>query len=83
MLLNVSRNLKIKQQLVHDGLKPELYKVMVKNEKCLQVLTACFQEELNKESMPTEWKASQTKMIPKTTKPTAKDLRPIALTNIL
>ena len=65
-----------------DQLKPELYKALSENDACLQIMTVCFQEELNKDSKPEEWKISRTKMIPKTTKPTPKDLRPIALTNI-
>ena len=48
----------------------------------MEVITACFQEELNKSSKPAEWKTSKTKMIPKIAKPMAKDLRPIALTNV-
>ena len=65
-----------------DELKPELYKALLGNKKCLEVITACFQEELNKCSKPAEWKTSKTKMIPKIAKPMAKDLRPIALTNV-
>ena len=33
-------------------------------------------------NIPEEWKKSRTVMIPKTAKPTVKELRPIALTNV-
>lgn len=76
------KKLKNKTAAGPDGLKPELYKALLDHEPCLKAITLCFQEELNKENKPSEWKISQTKMIPKTSKPTPKDLRPIALTNI-
>ena len=42
-------------------------------------LNNLLQEETE---VPTSWMTSITKLIPKSNKPTAKDLRPIALTNI-
>ena len=65
-----------------DQLKPELYKALITTEKGLETLTRCMQQELNATSKPESWKTSKTKMIPKSKKPMAKDLRPIALTNI-
>ena len=65
-----------------DGLKIELYKEMLESEVCLQKLTECLQTEYYKGTKPVSWKTSKTKMIPKTSKPTAKDLRPITLTDV-
>ena len=76
------QSLKNKTSAGPDEIKPELYKAMLLNETCLQTMTQCFQEELKKDSKPASWKTSRTKMIPKVSKPMAKDLRPIALTNV-
>ena len=65
-----------------DGLKVEMYKALVKEPRCLEALTNCFQNELDNQEKPDEWKSSRTKMIPKVQKPTAAQLRPIALTNV-
>ena len=65
-----------------DGIKIEIYKELVENDICLQKLTSCLQEEYNRNQKPNSWKTSKTKMIPKTTKPLVKDLRPIALTDV-
>ena len=65
-----------------DGLKSEIYKALVNDPKTLEVLTNCFQNELDNRRKPEEWKRSHTKMIPKVKKPTAVQLRPIALTNV-
>ena len=65
-----------------DGIKIELYKELVENETGLKKLTECLQGEYNRIIKPESWKTSKTKMIPKTTKPLVKDLRPIALTDV-
>ena len=65
-----------------DKLKPELYKALVSTATGLEALTKCLQIELENNTKTESWKTSLMKMIPKTRKPTAKDLRPIALTNI-
>ena len=65
-----------------DGLKSEIYKALVNEPKTLELLTNCFQNELDNRRKPEEWKRSHTKMIPKVKKPTAAQLRPIALTNV-
>ena len=64
-----------------DGLKNELYKALIKTPEGAQTLTRCINTELTKTSKPESWKTSVTKMIPKQTKPTARHLRPIALTD--
>lgn len=65
-----------------DGLRPEYYKALLKSDTCINTLVECFANELEGKEKPKEWKMSKTKMIEKKRKPTAKDLRPIALTNV-
>ena len=65
-----------------DELKPEMYKVILKSERSLIILNKCMNNSLESRNIPQEWKTSRTRMLPKKKKPLAKDLRPIALTNI-
>ena len=65
-----------------DGLKGELYKSMANSKTCLEALTKCYQVELNKIEKPTKWKTSKTKLLKKKKKPTVRDLRPLALTDM-
>ena len=65
-----------------DGLKPEMYKTLVEDEKCIKILTKCLKNEIERKQKPDKWKRSKTKMMKKKNKPTVKELRPIALTNI-
>lgn len=76
------KKLKNKKAAGPDGLKAEIYKAMIGERNMLVKLTECFRNELEEEEKPEEWKRSKTKMLEKTRKPTPKDLRPIALTNI-
>lgn len=64
-----------------DGLKNELYRELAKSTKGLQVLTRCMRTEIGLFHKPESWKSSITIMIPKKRKPTARHLRPIALTD--
>ncbi|XP_068250211.1 uncharacterized protein [Palaemon carinicauda] len=64
-----------------DEPKPELYKTLANDSKCLEIMTKCLQNETEEKNKPEKWKKSKTKMIKKVKKPTVKDLRPIALTN--
>ena len=57
-----------------DGLKPEMYEALVKTTEGLQTLTRCMITKLTASSNPSSWKSSRTKMIPKVSKPTAKQL---------
>ncbi len=77
----VIRNLKNKKVAGPDKCKPEFYKAFIEKKKRMSILTKCFNKVLETGDIPHEWRTSQTKMIPKKTKPTAKDLCPIALTN--
>ncbi|XP_064085418.1 uncharacterized protein LOC135200744 [Macrobrachium nipponense] len=75
--------LKAKKATGPDGIKPELYKVLMKRKACIEVLVRCYNKELEIKGKPESWKKSRTKMIGKKRKPRAKDLRPINLLNIL
>ena len=62
--------------------KPDLYKVMLGSQICLTTLVKCFERELEIKEKPKGWKKSRTKMVEKKRRPMAKDLRPIALTDV-
>ena len=66
-----------------DGLKAEIFKGMLNSPKLIETMKHCFNEIVNTGKIPISWKTSITKMIPKKTKPTASDLRPIAITNVV
>ena len=82
-LEKILKKMKNKKSAGPDGLKPELYKALLKSKICLSTLTECFNKILGRdEDLPEEWKVSKTVMLPKVKKPQAKELRPIALTNV-
>ena len=74
--------LKNKKAAGPDNIKPEMYKALKNSKEGIVALTRCLKEEMKKREKPEGWKKSRTKLIPKKKKPTAKDFRPIALTNI-
>ena len=76
------KKLKNKKAAGPDQLKPELYKSLLDSAKCMEVLVNCYNKVLEENTVPIEWKQTKTIMIPKNSKPSAKDLRPIALANI-
>ncbi len=51
------------------------------NTVCLQTLTLCLNNVINKGEVPEDWKISKTVMVAKTNKPKVKEHRPIALAN--
>jgi len=65
-----------------DGLKVELYKELSKSQKFMSNMVESINRQLEEETIPNDWKKSKTVMLKKKKKPTARDLRPIALTNI-
>ncbi|XP_064090773.1 uncharacterized protein LOC135204540 [Macrobrachium nipponense] len=75
--------LKAKEAADPDGIKPELYKALMKSKTCIEVLVRCYNKELEIKEKPESWKKSRAKMTEKKRKPKAKDLRPIALLDIL
>ena len=64
-----------------DGIKNELYKALARNTRGIEVITKCMNNELSASRKPQTWKSSYTRMIPKVSKPTAKQLRAIAHTS--
>ena len=65
-----------------DKLKGEMYKSLKDNEKLVIRLTEAYNAVLEEGTVPEKWKRSRTVMLPKTRKPTAKEHRTIALTNV-
>ena len=66
-----------------DGIKPELYKFLTNNDTCINAIRISLNKIIQgEEEVPPNWKQTKTKLIPKCSKPLAKDLRPIALSNI-
>ena len=65
-----------------DTLKGEFYSALIVSEKCIKTLVKCMKNELNSATKPEEWRKSRTNLIEKRSKPTIKDYRPIALTNV-
>ena len=55
---------------------------MGKSEICREVMKENFNKVIDMKEIPNSWKKTKTRMIPKKNKPQAKDLRPIAITNI-
>ena len=65
-----------------DGLKSELYKIMSESSIFVKQITENMNKIIKDSDIPNDWKKSNTILIPKKSKPTATDLRPIALLNI-
>ena len=81
-LLSTINDLKKHKAPGPDKMVAELFKELIKSKTCVEAMTRCFNNILTEGAIPEEWKESKTKMIPKNRKPTIKDFRPIALTNI-
>ena len=65
-----------------DGLKSELYKIMADSNIFIKDLTVNRNKIIREADVPNDWKRSNTILIPKNSKPTATDFRPIALLNV-
>ena len=76
------RKLKNNKAAGTDKLKAELFKELGKRGICRKVMLKCFNKVLEGEETPESWNLSRTKMIKKERKPTVRDFRPIAITNI-
>ena len=74
--------LKNKKGAGPNKLKAEIYKKVAESELCLNVMTECFSNEIANKDKPEGWRSSRTILIPKINKPTEKDLRPIAVTDV-
>ena len=58
-----------------------MYTIFIEDEECVEILHKCMNNELNRNIKPESWSKSKTIMLPKSKKPTAAQLRPIALTD--
>merc|ERR1712236_89456 len=65
-----------------DNLKAEHFKELGKRASCREVMVKCFNKIIEGEDTPKSWNVSRTKMIRKGRKPSVKNCRPIAITNI-
>ena len=74
--------LKNKKAAGPSKLKGELYKEVSSSIFCLGVMTDCLNKAVTEDKKPENRKSSRTILVPKKSKPTEKDLRPIAVTNI-
>ena len=65
-----------------DGIKPNLLKILENDIQYINILAESINKILTKEdNIPESWYISKTVLVPKTKKPTVKDMRPIAVTN--
>ena len=64
-------------------IKPEMIIAMEQNETCKTALLDALNEVLETNNIPQGWKHSKTTLIPKHQKPTVKDFRPLAGTDII
>ena len=76
------RKIKERKSAGPDGIKPDLLKIIGNDIQCINILAESMNKIITKEdNIPESWYTSKTVLVPKTKKPTVKDLRPIALTN--
>ena len=55
---------------------------MAENQACTLAMIESFDGVIDEADIPESWKTSWMKLIKKTNKPTAKEFRPITITNI-
>ena len=65
-----------------DEVKPEVYKWIGEDRYCIESLTQSFNRVMESGTPPSKWKKSSTVLIPQKRKPTGKELRPLAMTDI-
>ena len=76
------QNLKSKKKPGPNSMKPEIYKWMADSNACLEVFAHCVNKLMRDGRPPADWKKSSTILIPKKGKPTSRELRPLAMTNV-
>ena len=64
-----------------DNLKPDFYVELLKSDGCMEVISKGMNLIIESGRVPEKLKISKTVMLEKKTKPTVRDLRPIALMN--
>ena len=77
-----TNKLKKKKAAGTTKIKGEIYKKMAESQTCTKVMIESLDGVLDGKDIPECWKTSWMKLIKKINKPTAKDLRPITITNI-
>ena len=65
-----------------DNIKGELYRALGESKICVKTLQKVYQNIIDKDLKIKSWEKSNTRLIPKVNKLTAKQLRPIALTDV-
>ena len=66
---------KIKKSAGLDGIKPALLKILGNDIQCINVLAETMNKIITKEdNIPESWYTSKTVLVPKTKKPTVKDI---------
>ena len=65
-----------------NRLRAELYKVLGESEVCKKAMVESFNNIIRTGEIPPSWKMSRTRLIKKVERPTSRDFRPIAITNI-
>ena len=65
-----------------NKIKPEMVKALEQNETCKKTLLDVLNEVLENNNIPQNWRHSKTTLVPKNNKPTVKDFRPLAGTDI-
>ena len=81
-LKDLLKKLKNNKAAGPDQMKGEYFKVLGKDETCRKTMLKCYNNVLKEERAPALWNRSTTKMIKKVKRPTVRDFRPIALTNV-
>ena len=76
------KKLKVGKAPGPDQLEPELYKYFLTSPRILDFFLKFLNSIIQESNVPSNWKLSNTIMIPKTSKPKVDQLRPIALTNV-
>ena len=76
------RNLKNNKAAGPDKLRGEIFKELGKSYICKKTMIRCYNNVAMEEEAPKSWTTSRTIMIKKTKRPTVRDFRPIALTNV-
>ena len=76
------KNIKKNKATGPDDVKGELYRALGKGEMCVGKLQTALQNIIDKDLKIKSWEKSYTRLRPKVKKPTAKQMRPIALTDV-
>ena len=65
-----------------DNIKGKIYRAVEESKICVTTLQKVFLNIIDKDLKIKSWAKSNTRLIPKVNKPTAKQMRPISLTDV-